>query len=145
MTSSIPWKTIVIKISVSLGMLSSNIRNSWSVSFFIRICASFTSLEGNVVTLALEMFKFLECNTTNFVDLRTSHLISTLPENFFSVRLGWRKMPYSRGLTDCGRRTLFQGNSSTLHCLRRPNARSVSKALHNNQCYALTQSRCTKE
>lgn len=35
MTSSIPWKTIVIKISVSLGMLSSNIRNSWSVSFFI--------------------------------------------------------------------------------------------------------------
>lgn len=111
MASSIPWNTIVIKISVSLGMLSSNIRKSWSVSFFIRICASFTSLEGNVVTLALEMFKFLECNTTNFVDLRTSHLISTLPENFFSVGLGWRKMPYSRGLTDCGRRTLFQGNS----------------------------------
>lgn len=78
MASSIPWNTIVIKISVSLGMLSSNIRNSWSVSFFIRICASFTSLEGNVVTLALEMFKFLECNTTNFVDLRTSHLISTV-------------------------------------------------------------------
>lgn len=103
MVFSILWNIIVIKIFVFLGMFLFNIRKSWLVLFFICICVLFILLEGNVVIFVLEMFKFLECNIINFVDLRILYLIFILFENFFFVRLWWRKMLYLRGLIDCGR------------------------------------------